>query len=186
MHQKKDLPYNGVSFEEIYFYDLSVSMFDHFNRHQEIRWCWQKKNGNWVLDNMPGIVEWNKDDIASLVDRLRITLGSSGIMLGAFIGPYLIGFTSIEIESFGTYYEYLRLSNLHVSYEHRRKGVGKRLFQMACRTAKGLGAQKLYISAPPCEETQAFFRSMRCAEAKIYHRELVAAEPLSCQLECEL
>ncbi len=186
MHQKKDLLPSGVSFEEIYFYDLSVSMFDHFNRHQEIRWCWRKTNGNWALENTPGVVEWNKEDIASLVDRLRITLGSSGILLGAFIGPYLIGFASIEIESFGTYYEYLQLSNLYVSYECRRKGVGRKLFQLACRTAKGMGAQKLYICAPPYEETQAFFKSMRCVEASYLHKEQIEAEPLCRHIECSL
>lgn len=184
MHQKKDLLQSGVSFEEIYFYDLSVSMFDHFNRHQEIRWCWRKLNSNWALENTPGVVEWNKNDIASLVERLRITLGSSGILLGAFIGHYLIGFASIEIESFGTYYEYLLLSNLHVSYEHRRKGVGKKLFHIACRNAKGMGAQKLYISVPPYEETHAFFKSMCCVEATYCNRELMKAEPLCCQMEC--
>ncbi len=186
MHQKKDLLRGGISFEEIYFYDLSISMFDHFNRHQEIRWCWQKKNGKWILENTPGMIEWDKQDIISLVDSLRLTLGSNGIMLGAFIGAYLIGFASIESESFGPYYEYVLLSNLHVSYEHRRKGVGKKLFQMARHAAKGLGAQRLYISAPPCEETQAFFQAMRCVEAAYCPVELPAAEPLCRQLECVL
>lgn len=186
MHREKDLLQGGISFEEIYFYDLSVSMFDCFHRHQEIRWCWRKKSGRWILENTPGMIEWDRADIQSLVDRLRLTLSSSGIVLGAFNGAYLIGFASIEVESFGPYYEYVLLSNLYVSYEYRRKGVGKKLFQMAGQAARGQGAQKLYISAPPCEETQAFFQSMRCVEAAYCRGELLAAEPLCRQMECVL
>lgn len=184
MNQKKELLQGGISFEEIYFYDLSVSMFDHFNRHQEVRLCWRKKNGNWVLENKPGVVEWSKEDIESLVDDLRITLGSSGIVLGAFIGHYLVGFASVELDSFGPSYEYMLLSNLHVSYEYRRKGVGKKLFQLAGRTAKTLGAQKLYISVPSCEETRAFFKAMYCMESAYCVRKLLDADPNCCLMEC--
>jgi ribosomal protein S18 acetylase RimI-like enzyme len=183
---QKEMSSGNISFEEILFLDLSISMFDHFNRHQNVFWCWRKKNGKWILQKIPAVEEWNKTDIISLVDSLTFKLRSGSIMLGALMDQCLVGFASVEYESFGPDYEYIQLSNLHVSFEHRRKGIGKTLFKMACNAAKRMGAKKLYISAHSSEETQAFFKSMKCVEAAYYSRELYMAEPCNCQLECVL
>jgi GNAT superfamily N-acetyltransferase len=176
----------SISFEEIFFYDLSPFLFDRFNRHQEVNFCWRKKAGKWFLLKAPSTLEWSKADIASLMDGLTYTLRSGGIMLGAFINHYLAGFASIEYDSFGPDYEYILLSNLYVSYGHRRKGIGRMLFTMACSTAKKMGARKLYISAHSAEETQAFFKAMKCVEAAYCHMDLIASNPFDCQLECVL
>ena len=176
----------AVSFEEIYFYDLSPCLFDRFNRHQEVNFCWRKKAGKWILQKEPSMQEWNKADIITLVDRLTYTLRSGGILLGALNNQHLVGFASLEYDSFGPDYEYIQLSNLYVSYGHRRKGIGKALFSMACKSAKRLGARKLYISAHPAEETQAFFRTMKCVEAAHCNMRLLSQSPYDCQLECVL
>ena len=110
------------------------------------------------MQKAPSTEEWSKSDIVSLVDRLTYTLRSGGIMLGALINHCLVGFASLEYDSFGPDYEYIQLSNLYVSYGHRRKGIGRTLFAMACSHAKRMGARKLYISAHSAEETQAFFK----------------------------
>jgi GNAT superfamily N-acetyltransferase len=175
-----------VSFEEIFFYDLSPSLFDRFNRHQEVNLCWRKRDGKWILQKAPCTEEWNKNDIVSLMDRLSRTLRSGGIMLGALTGQYLVGFASVEYESIGPDYEYIQLSNLYVSYGHRRKGIGRTLFKMACNAAKRMGARKLYISAHSAEETQAFFKAMKCVEAVHCNMELLSLSPYDCQLECVL
>lgn len=175
-----------VSFEEIYFYDLSPFLFDRFDRHQEVNFCWRNKAGKWYLQKAPSTEEWNRADIVSLVDSLTYTLRSGGILLGALINQYLVGFASLEYDSFGPDYEYIQLSNLYVSYGHRRKGIGKKLFTMACKTAKKLGARKLYISAHSAEETQAFFKTMKCVEAAHRNTMLLSQNPYDCQLECVL
>jgi len=46
-----------------------------------------------------------------------------------------------------------------------------------------LGAEKLYISAHSSVESQAFYRSMGCAEAEEYNARHVELEPCDCQLE---
>jgi GNAT superfamily N-acetyltransferase len=176
----------AVSFEEIYFYDLSPFLFDRFDRHQEVNYCWRKKAGKWFLQRAPFTEEWHKADIVSLVDKLTYTLRSGGIVLGAFIDQCLVGFASLEYDSFGPDYEYIQLSNLYVSYGHRKKGIGRTLFSMACKAAKRMGARKLYISAHPAEETQAFFKAVKCAEAVHCNMRLLAQNPYDCQLECAL
>ena len=52
--------------------------------------------------------------------------------------------------------------------------------------ARSLGAQKLYISAHPAQETQAFYHALGCVEAEEYHKELAESEPDECQLEYAL
>ena len=52
--------------------------------------------------------------------------------------------------------------------------------------AKQKGAKKLYISAHSAVESQAFYKSMGCVEAKVYNQKHVEDEPYDCQLECGL
>lgn len=127
--------------------------------------------------------EWDQNDKAALTEGLRRTLQTGGIVIGAFLNQSIIGFASVESESFGPDLEYVQLSNLYVSFEHRGNGIGKRLFKMACNAARSLGARKLYISAHSAEETQAFFKSLKCREARFYNARLAMKEPLNCQLE---
>ncbi len=173
----------GIAYEELFYFDLSLGLFDRFNRHQVVNWCWRKKDGKWALQNIPFTEEWDQDGKAALVDSLKRTLQSGGIVIGAFSNQSVIGFASVESQSFGPDLEYVQLSNLHVSFEYRGKGIGKRLFKMACNAARALGARKLYISAHSAEETQAFYKSMKCKEAEFYCAKLVMKEPCDCQLE---
>lgn len=107
-------------------------------------------------------------------------------MFGAFHKTLLIGFASIENQFFGLKNEYLQLSNIHISYESRNMGIGKKLFMLVCNKAKKMGAQKLYISAHSSQETIAFYQMMGCVEAMDHNAKLVAKEPCDCQLEYNL
>ena len=44
-------------------------------------------------------------------------------------------------------------------------------------------AKKLYISAHPSQETQAFYHTLGCVEAKEYNEEIAATDSGDCQLE---
>lgn len=92
----------------------------------------------------------------------------------------------MESEWFGNEQEYLDLSSIHISEDMRKKGIGRMLFLAAKEWAKKQGAKKLYISAHSAVETQAFYRSMGCVEAKVYNQKHVEQEPYDCQLECSL
>ena len=117
------------------------------------------------------------------MECLKNTLNTGGAVIGAFIEGKLAGFTSVENQFFGSKSQYLQLSSIHVSYESRGKGIGKKLFQMIAQEARDLEAKKLYISAHSSEESQAFYKAIGCIEAKEYNEKLVQAEPCDCQLE---
>lgn len=129
---------------------------------------------------------WSDDDIVYLVQCLKSTITAGGTVFGAFMDGILVGFSSVENEFFGDKKEYLQLSSIHVSYEHRGCGIGKTLFRLSADRARELGAKKLYISAHSSQETQAFYTSMHCVEAETINQNLVAAEPFDCQLEYRL
>lgn len=165
--------------------DLTVSLFDHFNRYQDVKRCWRKEDGKWVLKDIAFVEQWSPEDYAFLVECLKNTIASKGKVYGAFEEDALIGFCSIEHERFGSKKQYVELTSLHVSYEKRGAGIGKRLFETARSVAASFNAKKMYMSTHSCEETQAFYKAMGCVEAMEYRKEAVEKEPCDCQLECE-
>lgn len=166
--------------------DLSAELFRHFNRYQLVTKCWRKEEDRWVIRDIAFTEQWSDADYIHLLDSLRHTLSKGGWIGGAFENSRLIGFASVEGDSFGEQGEYLQLSNLHVSCESRRKGIGKALLGEAASWARQAGAGKLYISAHSAVESQAFYRAVGCTEAVWIHPGLAAAEPCDCQLEYDL
>ena len=163
--------------------ELNTEIFSNFNRYQQVNKCWRKRNGQWTLENIAFTEQWGKEEYEFLVECLKNTLNTGGAVIGAFIEGKLAGFTSVENQFFGSKSQYLQLSSIHVSYESRGKGIGKKLFQMIAQEARDLDAKKLYISAHSSEESQAFYKAIGCIDAKEYNEKLVQAEPCDCQLE---
>jgi len=173
----------SITIRDVLADELDLSLFSHFNRYQKVQRCWRKENGEWVLCDAAFTEQWSEKEYAFLVECLKNTLSDGGAVVGAFESNTLVGFVSVENKPFGEHNEYLQLSSIHVSYEQRSYGNGRRLFHIACEKAKALGAKRLYISAHSSEESQAFYKSLGCIEAVEYNEKLVAAEPFDCQLE---
>ena len=166
--------------------ELSPSLFDAFVRRQVVSQCWRKRGGGWRIEYDPFVDDWNKADYQALLSSLKRTLAGPGAVYGAFDGPLLKGFVSIEGTKLGSRAQYMDLSHLYVSQELRGRGIGARLFSLAKQFARGHEAEKLYLSAHSAVESQAFYRAMGCVEAEEYDPAHVKAEPYDCQLECRL
>ena len=175
-----------INYKKLTKDEVGLSLFSKFNRYQEVKKCWRKENGEWILKEIFFIEHWGPDEYKYLVRCLKNTIVSGGTVFGAFNKNVLVGFASLENDFFGSKNEYLQLSSIHTSYENRGKGIGKRLFSLVCERAVEMGAKKLYISAHSSEETQAFYKALGCIEAKEYNESLVAQEPCDCQLEYSL
>jgi Acetyltransferases len=158
-------------------------LLSEFNRYQEIKRCWRKENGKWLLKDIVFTEQWDDKEKEEKTIKLRKCLEGNGIVLGAFVGNNFIGFSSVSNRLFGSDDEYINLELLHVSYEYRRMGIGKMLFHGICGEVEMLGAKKLYITANSSEETQAFYKSMGCIEAIEINQELFEKEPFDCHLE---
>ena len=173
-----------VQYRRIGTDELSRELFLSFIRHQIVTKCWRKENGQWVVKDAPFVDDWSEADYRFLVECLKHTTATGGVVFGAFADGCLKGFASVEPEFFGEKQEYLDLSSIHVSEDMRGAGIGKGLFLLAKEWARDQGARKLYISAHSAVESQAFYRAMGCMEAVWLHREHVEREPFDCQLEC--
>lgn len=172
------MEYRKLQTEEIH-----RQLFKKFQRHQKVTQCWRKINGEWIVKNVPFIDQWNEEDYNQLIECLKNTLKTDGIVYGVFLEDTLKGFVSVENGFIGKNQEYFDLSSIHVSEDMRGRGIGKKLFQMAAQWAKIHGAKKLYISAHSAVESQAFYKSMGCTEALEYNQKHVEKEPCDCQLE---
>lgn len=130
--------------------------------------------------------DWDEKVKTEVVRSLRRCLEKGGSVAGAFRGNMLLGFASVEPGFFGSDRSYLQLSYLHVSREARHQGIGKRLFRLCCEEARRMGAKKLYISTHSAEETQRFYESVGCLDAKEVNPVLLAKEPCDIPLEFDL
>lgn len=79
--------------------------------------------------------------------------------------------------------QYLQLMQIHVSYEHRSRGIGKKLFELCTEKAKAMGAAKLYISTHSSEESQVFYHKIGCMDAIEVNQKLAEHEPYDRQME---
>lgn len=172
-----------MEYRELHTNELNRQLFEKFERHQKVTQCLRKINEKWIVKDVPFIDQWSEEDYKQLIECLKNTLKTDGIVYGAFSEDTLKGFVSVESEFLGQTHEYLDLSSLHVSEDMRGYGIGKRLFQMAAQWAKIHGAKKLYISAHSAVESQAFYKAMGCVEALEYNQKHVEEEPCDCQLE---
>ncbi len=159
---------------------------DDYVRHQTVTECWRKTDNDWKL--VPAVYEynWSQAECREIAEDVaqHITLDQTGF--GAFDGGRIVGFATVSHRIFGAAARYVQLVCLQVSEEYRRKGVGRKLFSMACEEARRLGADKLYISANPSKESQAAYRALGCTPAKEVNEELAAAEPFDVQMEYRL
>ncbi len=166
--------------------EITPALFERFLRRQQVDLCVRRRGGVWVVEHDPFVDDWTRDDLARLISHLASSARTGGFVCGAFAGGALKGFACVDPELFGRCGEYADLTELHVSQDMRRRGVGRQLFSRAKRFAARLGAKKLYISAHSALESALFYRAMGCVEAAEYNTLHVLSEPFDCQLECPL
>lgn len=172
-----------ISYKILSAEDINRSLFNSFIRRQTVVKCWRKEQGSWIIKDAPFTDDWSETDYQQLIAHLKSLLCSGGFVCGAFYQGALKGFVSVDAQWFGGYGEYLDLTNLHVSEDMRRLGIGRTLFLAAAECAGKQGAKKLYLSAHSAVETQAFYRSVGCAEAERYSKKHAEEEPYDCQME---
>lgn len=173
-----------IEYRRIQPNELSMELFEHFSRRQNVNGCYRMENGKCVVKPVAFIDDWSEDEYAALINELIITAKTGGAVFGAFQDGFVKGFASVESSFFGGENGYVDLSNLHVSENMRGHGIGKRLFAISAEWAKAHGAKKLYISAHSAVETQKFYRNgLGCTDAQEINAALAQKEPCDCQLE---
>jgi ribosomal protein S18 acetylase RimI-like enzyme len=133
------------------------------------------------MDNnqlLPEVHDWQRPrgDAAfwqHQVDEWRHTL-KPDVWLGAFVGDRLAGLASLRYRLAPNL---AQLTTLHVSRQHRRQGVARRLLDIVIELAQQGGATQLYVSATPSASAVGFYRSQGFEPTPEPNREMYDLEP---------
>jgi predicted N-acetyltransferase YhbS len=120
---------------------------------------------------------WRADAAEKVTPRLLDCFDRSGTFLGMFDAETLIGMGVVESARVGRAGDQLQLAYLYVSRGYRGRGVGMQLFEAAVSIAREAGANALYVSATPTENTVDFYLNRGCILAPEPDPRLLAAEP---------
>ncbi len=120
---------------------------------------------------------WRSDAAEKETPALLDCFDRGGTFLGVFDATALIGISVLESARVGRAGDQIQLAYLYVSRAYRGHGVGTQLFDAALSSAREAGANSLYVSATPTENTVDFYLNRGCVLAPEPDPKLLAAEP---------
>ncbi len=154
------------------------------DRREVIENVYYLRDGELVLEeeyyDMQG---WLSGAAEQYTPILHDCFDRGGTFYGAFENSTMIGAAVLESKFIGRNEDQLQLKFLHVSASYRKKGLGRVLFEKAVDKAREMGAQRLYVSATPAENTVHFYAHLGCSVTKEIDRELFELEPEDIHLE---
>jgi len=155
------------------------------DRREAIENIYHLRNGELVLE--PDYFDaqgWPPGEAALYTPILLDCFDRGGSFWGAFDEDgKIIGVSVLESKFIGANHDTLQLKFLHVSHGARKQGLGSKLFHLVVEKAKIMGAQKLYISATPSENTINYYVRLGCVLATEIDPELFTLEPEDIHLE---
>ena len=160
-----------ITYQPLTIKNFNLNSLDEFIRRQDVRECWRRADGSLTLLPIAYIEDWNLQQRRETAKEILNELDAGGLAYGAFCENKVVGFAALSSALF------------YVSEPFRQRGIGKELFQMACRGSRNAGARKLYISAHSAKETMAAYNRLGCVEALEVNRLLAEKEPCDVQLE---
>ena len=159
---------------------------DGFIRRQVVEECWRRVDGALVLRPVAYVEDWTLAGRRTRAEEMLEGVRQGARFFAALDGEAVVGFAYLKPEPFGSRGQYRELGRFHVSEPCRGRGVGRRLFAMACEGAREMGAEKLYLSAHSAREPMAVYRRLGCVEAEELNQRLVEKEPCDVQMEFRL
>jgi len=155
------------------------------DRREVIEKVYYLENGALVLRpehyDMQG---WPRGEPERYTPILCECFDRGGWFCGLFDEAVLIGVAILDNRFIGQNRDQLQLKFLHISRDYRKKGLGKRLFEIARAKAREWGARQMYISATPSENTVGFYLGLGAIVTEEPDSELLKLEPDDIHLEC--
>ncbi|MFJ4195883.1 GNAT family N-acetyltransferase [Pseudomonas sp. NPDC089534] len=158
------------------------------DRTELIEQCYRLENGGLVLYpvhyDMRGWPEGEAQrDAVTLTECFR----RGGWFHGVFDGAALVAAAVVDNRVIRNGNLRMRqLKFLHISHGWRGRGLGSRLFALACGQGRETGAQALYVSATESRNTVEFYLRQGCRLLERPDPELFELEPLDIHLYCPL
>lgn len=176
----------NLTYTELTTETLTDRSLDGFIRRQAVEECWRRMEGALVLRPVAYVEDWTLEDRRARSAEMLEGVRQGARFFAALDGGTVVGFAYLKPEPFGSRGQYRELGRFHVSEPYRGRGVGRRLFEMACGGAREMGAEKLYLSAHSAKEPMAVYRRLGCVEAEEINSRLAEKEPCDVQMEFQL
>ncbi len=172
-----------ITYERLNSNNFNKNSLDDFIRHQEIRECWRKVDGQWKLIPNFFVENWSLERCREIAADVASHMGTDQSAFGAFAREQIVGFITVSHRIWGKAERYAELVCFQVSEPFRRHGIGKQLFLLAVHELEQIGAEKLYISAHSSKESQAAYWALGCVPATEINEKLATEEPFDVPLE---
>ena len=149
-----------------------------FRRHQNVRNVYRLKDGKMTLVYDPFTDDW---DAGRRTEKAEEILSGEFVTYCAFEGERVVGeIMLLPRPNKGR----LIIDSFHVSEDCRRRGIGRALLEAARQEALKRGADALYASCCPAEETIDFYSAMGFRLSRRPIPSCVEDEPYDLQMEC--
>lgn len=173
----------GIEYKRLTSENFNSGSLDTFIRHQQVHACWRKVEGEWKLLPISFTEDWSRAQCREIAADIVLHMETDQTAFGAVSNGQVVGFATLSHAFFGATARYLELVCFQVSEPYRGQGIGKALFQLICKEAELLGAEKLYISGHSSKESQGAYKALGCVPAKEINGKIAQSEPCDVQLE---
>lgn len=182
-----DKPAAGLEFRPLAVSDITADFLTTFPRHQHIAGWWSQTDGIWHCQPADIVKDWDGAKRNFHRQTLIRILQTGGYAVGVFDGQnQLKGFAALAGDRQGSRSQYAYLDELYVASDCRGSGIGRQLFMMMADQARIRGAEAMYLSAYPAQETQSFYQKMGCRPACEIIKEHAEENPADRPLEYPL
>jgi predicted N-acetyltransferase YhbS len=148
------------------------------DRRELVESIYRLKDGKLVLERIDFDVQgWPPGEKEKYGPILEDCFDRGGLFYGAFSGEKLVGVVVLESEFIGADSDQLQLKFLHISRDFRKKGLGRKLFELAVAGAKEKGARALYVSSCESKNSVDFWMHLGCVVTPDVDEELRRLEP---------
>ena len=175
---------------QMYYRRLSreeIKKFIQIDRTEIIESIYYQREDGLVLEKKYySVPDWRVSEKLSRIKDLQQDFDDGATFFGALDGDNFVGMSVLDHNTVRSGDRGLNLEGLWVSHQYRRKGIGKKLFQLAVKEARKRNAKVLYVSATPSENTVNFYKSLGCRRAEPVDEYLFKKEPEDIHLELNL
>ncbi|MDX1417029.1 MAG: GNAT family N-acetyltransferase [Candidatus Promineifilaceae bacterium] len=164
-----------------------IDKLAYISRSETIERVYTRQDDELILqEEYIAVPDWSPREQQRRIAYLQEVFDKGATFFGAFTGDRLAGLAVLDHNPVQTGRNRLQLAGLWVSAPARGQSVGRTLFQLAVKEAWNMGAEVLYISATPSENTVRFYLNLGCRLADPVDPALLAKEPDDIHLELVL
>jgi GNAT superfamily N-acetyltransferase len=164
-----------------------ISKLRDIDRSETVNQIYYAIDGSLVLrDKHYDVPKWSDGALRGYMKALTELFDRGGVIFGVFDDEKMVGIMALGSKMIGKNRDRIVLDFMHISKDYRKRGLGKRLVDMARSEAKKMNARKLYISACPTKNMVDFYMKNGAIVTEDIDKEMFEKEPDDIHMEVVL